>query len=195
MAAAAGAQTMRLEEMRFVGAGAVTFGVIHREFTLESMAPYQHRPGVQEIIDRINNEGFFDQGVSIYVFAAGTKNDYLRFDCFEVEPHYHYHHLYALMVAGEAIDMQYQKLAGHADSISMNGYWHQVPFDSAANGDIRSWALDRLRTRLPQMLAEAGQPGLGDDVDMDLVRTALDEVETLVYASIDRTQPAATHSH
>lgn len=178
--------TMKFEEMRLVEAGVVTFGVVHREFTLASMEPYQGSAGVQEIIDRINDEGFFDQGVSVYVFEAGTKRDYLRFDCFEVEPHYHYHHLHSLKDAGEQIELGYQKIAGHADSVTMNGFWHQVPFDSAANGDIRAWALDRLQNRLPEMLAEAGEADFAKGVDMDLVRAALVEVGAMVYAEVDR---------
>ena len=174
--------TVHWDEMRSIDAGAVTIGVVHREFTLESLEPYKESPGVQEIIDRIKNEGFYDRGVSVYVYQSGTKRDYLRFDCFEAEPHYHYHHLHALRDAGAAIEMAHQQISGHAESITMNGFWHQLPFDSAANGDIRAWALDRLRTRLPEMLTEAGEPGLAARVDMDLVRAALAGAEPLVYA-------------
>lgn len=179
---AEGAATVKWDEMQYVEAGVVTIGVVHREFTLQSLEPYRGSPGVQEIVDRIENEGFYDRGVSVYVFQAGTKRDYLRFDCFEAEPHYHYHHLYALQDAGVPIEMRHQPIARHAESVTMNGFWHQLPFDSAANGDMRTWTLDRLRTRLPDMLAEAGEPDLAAQVDMDLVRAALVTAEALVYA-------------
>jgi enoyl-CoA hydratase/carnithine racemase len=177
-----GAATVKWDEMQYAEAGAVTLGVVHREFTLQALEPYRGSPGVQDIIDRIESEGFYDRGVSIYVFQAGTKRDYLRFDCFEAEPHYHYHHLHALRDAGVAIEMGHQQIGGHADSVTMNRNWHQVPFDAAANGDMRAWALERLRTRLPEMLTEAGEPDLARQVDMDAVRTALESAETLVYA-------------
>ncbi len=120
-----GDTVMKFEQMRTVEAGVVTFGVVHREFTEASMAPYLGSPGVQEILDRIHNEGFFDQGVSVYVFESGTKRDYLDSTASRSSPHYHYHHLHSLRDAGEEIVMDYQQLAGHADSVSMNGFWHQ----------------------------------------------------------------------
>ncbi len=162
--------TVRWDEMYYVEGGVVTIGVVHREFTLRALEVYRGSPGVQDIIDRIENEGFYDRGVSIYVFHAGTKRDYLRFDCFEAEPHYHYHHLHALRDADVAIEMGHQKIDGHAESVTMNGYWHRVPFDAAANGDMRAWALERLRTRLPEMLVEAGQPDLARQAHMDRKR-------------------------
>src|SRR5260370_36416533 len=91
--------------MYYVEVGVVTIGVVHREFTLQALETYRGSPGVQDIVDRIENEGFYDRGVSVYVFQAGTKRDYLRFDCFEAEPHYHYHHLHAPPYAGVAIEI------------------------------------------------------------------------------------------
>ncbi len=166
----------------YVPAGILTFGVVHREFTEASMTPYVGRPGVDEILAKIRDEGFYDRGPSVYVNETATGRDYLRFDCQEREPHYHYHHLYALQDAGVAIEMDYQKIRGHAENVTMNGEWHQVTFDSAANGDMRDWVMDRLATRLPQMLTQAGVAELASQVDMDVVQAALPEVRRYVFA-------------
>jgi hypothetical protein len=169
-------------EFRYVPAGAITFGVIHREFTEESMAPYVGRPGVDEILAKIREEGFYDRGPSVYVNDTDNGRDYLRFDCQEREPHYHYHHLYALEDAGVPITMDYQKIIGQADNVTMNGHWHQVTFDSAANGDMREWVMDKLDRRLAEMLIQAGVPALAAKLDMGLIRSVLPEVRRLVFA-------------
>lgn len=171
-----------LGEFHYVPAGVLTLGVVHREFTEESMAPYVGRPGVDEILHKIHHEGFYDRGPSLYVNETETGRDYLRFDCQEREPHYHYHHLYALQDAGVPIEMAYQKIRGHAENVTMNGEWHQVTFDSAANGEMREWVLERLATRLPDMLVQAGQPALAARVDMEAVRAALPEVRRYLFA-------------
>ena len=176
------ALTIPFAEFRYVPAGAITFGVIHREFTEQSMAPYVGRPGVDELLDKIRNEGFYDRGPSVYVNDATNDRDYLRFDCQEQEPHYHYHHLYALQDAGIPITMEYQKIAGQADNVTMNGHWHQVTYDAAANGDMREWVMDKQAHRLPEMLTQAGEPALAAKLNMGFVHAALPEVRRLVFA-------------
>jgi hypothetical protein len=75
-----------------------------------------------------------DRGVSLHVFSAGTApQEYLRFDCFDEDPHYHY-------------------ISWSAMSNEM------LHLDPIADGDPLAWALERIRTRLPQMLARAGAP-------------------------------------
>jgi hypothetical protein len=44
-----------------------------------------------------------------------------------------------------------------------------VVFDDAANGDMASWTLSRLRYRLPEMLIEAGAEYLGVNLDLESV--------------------------
>jgi hypothetical protein len=72
-----------------------------------------------------------DQGICIHVFGDlnGSQEEFLRFDCFERAPHYHY---------AWSTDDQY------------------VALDTTAEGDPLHWTLDRLRTRLPAMLIRAG---------------------------------------
>ncbi|WP_141004291.1 DUF7700 domain-containing protein [Nocardioides humi] len=161
----------------------MTIKVIHREFTEQAMLKYEGQPGVAEILKKIREEGYYDRGVSVYVNETSTGRDYLRFDCFEREPHYHYHHLHELRDAGVEISMEYLRISGYAECVTMNGMWHQLPFDSVANGDIRDWVLDRLGRRIAPMLREAGAAALADAVDQDVVARALAEAEPYVYAT------------
>jgi hypothetical protein len=72
-----------------------------------------------------------DGGLCLHVISASDGLERLRFDCFELEPHYHY--------------------------IDWNNQSHLlVPFDPAANGDPLKWALSALHARLPEMLVRAG---------------------------------------
>jgi hypothetical protein len=164
---------LELDEMRRLEAGPVTFGLIFREFTEASLAPHEGRPGVAELLERIRTEGFSDGGVSVYVYGPGG-HDHLRFDCFRAEPHYHYQH-----PVSDDVQLHHQRIAGRAESVVRDGRWYQVPFDTAANGDMFDWTLNCLRTRLPEMLAEAGASELAADLDPAAVHKALDELEDL----------------
>lgn len=164
---------LELDEMRRVEAGPITLGLVFREFTEASLAPHEGRPGVAELLERIRNEGFSDGGVSVYVYGP-DGHDYLRFDCFRAEPHYHYQH----PVAGDA-RLDHQRITGRAESVVRDGRWYQVPFDTAANGDMFDWTLGCLRTRLPEMLAEAGAADLAAGLDPVAAHKALDELEEL----------------
>ena len=64
-----------------------------------------------------------DQGICIHVFGDlnGKEEEFLRFDCFERTPHYHY---------AWSTDDEY------------------VALDTTAEGDPLQWTLERLRTRL-----------------------------------------------
>ena len=74
-----------------------------------------------------------DCGVSIHVFAVrgDELQEHLRFDCFQEDPHYHY-------------------VSWRDRSNEM------LHLDPVAEGDSVAWAIERLRTRLPQMLERAG---------------------------------------
>lgn len=84
-------------------------------------------PGVTEDVD--------DRGVSLHVFAPTEPGaeplEALRFDCFDEDPHYHY-------------------ISWTAKTNEM------IHIDPVADGDPLAWALERIRTRLPQMLERAG---------------------------------------
>ena len=136
------------ENTRMFDAGAVRFGVEYR--LLNDAIVGEHMGERPSEASRSEME---DSGVSIHVFGMDA-HEYLRFDCFDADPHYHY-------------------IYPNAD--------HQrwVPFDRAANGDPLTWAMACLRQRLEPMLRAAGGGAVADAVDRDRVRSALDDVERL----------------
>ena len=78
---------------------------------------------------------FDDRGVALHIFGSvdGERLEYLRFDCFDEDPHYHY-------------------ICWRDRSNRM------IHIDPIAEGDPLDWALERIRTRLPQRLEFAGAP-------------------------------------
>lgn len=140
-----------------VPAGVVTFGIEYRLLTTD-IARASLADNVREgrqILDDVE-ELVVDpaEGVSIHVFAT-DGGEYLRFDCFDVEPHYHY------------ID-------------PVRPWVNRFTFDPIANGDMLAWSLHALRARLVPML-ERTPPGarLAAQVDLPAVAAALDEVESI----------------
>ncbi len=84
--------------------------------------------------------------------------EYLRFDCFNEDPHYHY------------ISWKHRS----------NEMLH---LDPVADGDPLLWALERIRTRLPQMLERAGARELAARVDPRLVEQVLPRVSEAAWRS------------
>jgi hypothetical protein len=99
--------------------------------------------------------GFTDEGVTVHVFDATDGHEYLRFDMFADEPHYHYIHK-------------------TTDGSIVNNV---IDYDAPALGDMLPWTFERLRTRLALMLAEAGADSLARKVDPATVELALSDVE------------------
>ncbi len=94
-----------------------------------------------------------DCGVSLHVhgLADGDDFEYLRFDCFQEEPHYHY--------------------VGW--SRKTNELLH---IDPVSDGDPLTWALERIRTRLPQMLERAGASHVAAMVDLRAIDAIMPKV-------------------
>ena len=114
-------------------AGPLTFGVEYRllneaviaaEYGEDSRAKFGNQlpPGLPATID--------EDGVSLHVFGPDGL-EYLRFDCFDDYPHYHY------IEARE-------------------GRQTVMEFDPLADGPMRDWLVDCLRERLGEMLTRAG---------------------------------------
>jgi len=100
-----------------------------------------------------------DCGVSLHVMIThedGEQLEHLRFDCFDEEPHYHY-----IDWKGQSNDM--------------------VRLDPIADGDPLVWALDRIRTRLPQMLERAGAPDAARRIDLAAVEAILPRVSEAAF--------------
>jgi hypothetical protein len=144
------------ENTRWFPAGVVTIGVEYRELDPESLAATYggNAADMAEIEANSPEGGFADEGVSLHVRGTDDGHEYVRFDVFDGEPHYHY-----------------VRPTGDHNNV--------VPFDAVADGEMLPWALGRLRHRLGEMLSEAGGAALAPRLDGALVGRALDEVAAL----------------
>ncbi len=143
------------EHTSYFDAGPITIGVEYR--LLNDAIVNQYMAAQQQPIEV--RDGIDDRGVSLHVFAIqddGERLERLRFDCFDEGPHYHY------------VDWQ-----GQANDI--------VQIDAVADGDPLTWALDRIRTRLPQMLARAGAGDVARRVDASALEAVLPRVSEAAY--------------
>jgi hypothetical protein len=157
-------------------AGAVTFGVEYRDVDPESLAATYagNDAHLAELEERSPEGGFADQGVSIHVCGADDGHEYVRFDVFDDEPHYHYIHR-ADAAGGEVVN-------------------NVIDFDRTALGDMLPWAIDRLRTRLPAMLTEAGGEHLVAQLDRELIGRVLGDVERMAAQAREAHRAAASSS-
>jgi hypothetical protein len=143
----------------YFDAGAVRFGVEYRLLNDAIAAAAGNDDAVS----------FDDRGVSLHVFgvAANTQDtqdtrergepvEHLRFDCFDEDPHYHY------------VSWKHK----------LNEMLH---IDPIADGDPLIWALERIRTRLPQMLERAGAAEIAALVDLRLVEATLPKVSEAAW--------------
>jgi hypothetical protein len=149
------------ENTRVIDAGAVRFGVEYRMLDEKFMGEHYGAAVLQSLHDATElaiPAQIDDSGVSIHVFGDDGC-EYLRFDCFVEEPHYHY-------------------------VLPREPHQRVVPFDPVANGDPLSWALSCLRTRFVPMMREAGGGDAAARADLGHVRRALDQVERLARAIV-----------
>jgi hypothetical protein len=104
---------------------------------------------------------FDDGGPSLHVCGTADGLEYLRFDCFEQEPHYHY-----------------IEPTASANTV--------VRIDEVAVGDPVEFALACVEHRLAAMLRHCGAGELADAVDAqpDRVRAAMTEVRTLMQRAV-----------
>ena len=139
---------------RFI-AGPVTIGVEYRVLD-EAMILDYYGPdarakfpnGAPAGMGAVINE----DGLSLHVFGTTDGHEYLRFDCFDDAPHYHY-----------------------LDPPSSRNVVHD--YDAIAHGPIVEWALTTLRTRLGTMLAHAGATELAESLDEAAVAEVMPAVE------------------
>lgn len=139
-------------------AGAVRIGVEYRLLT-DAIAAAAQAQGLADATgdERGQTRELDDRGVSLHVFAgSGAGLEHLRFDCFQEDPHYHY--------------------------ISWKEKTNEMlHLDPVADGDALTWALERIRTRLPQMLARAGAPDLAARVDPRVLEEVLPRVAEAAF--------------
>lgn len=156
------------EHTSYVDAGVIRIGVEYRILTDELVAAI--RPTLQSAggADEGQLVELDDFGVSLHVFAGpiGQQKEHLRFDCFSEDPHYHY------------VDWKN----------SSNEVLH---IDPVADGDPLTWSLERIGTRLPQMLSRAGAKEIAQQVDADLIDRAMPQIMEIARRARSHSTPAA----
>lgn len=148
------------EDTTFFDAGAVIIGVEFRDVDMQTLIA-----GYGEDLVAAENRELDDEGVSLHVLGSEDRKEYLRFDCFTKDGHYHY--------------------------INWGVRQTIVPYDYAAGGDMLTWALNAIANQLPDMLTYAGAPHLARTVDMDLVRKTLTQVAPVAHEAQRRLERAA----
>ena len=145
------------EHTEYIKAGALTFGVEFR--VLDDQAPAAYRADEQREAGR----ALEDRGVSIHVFGnvGGELVEYLRFDCFDEEPHYHY------IFPEEKVQD-----------------W--MPLDTTAEGEALPWALERLSTRLAAMLTRAEATELAQTLNQRELEAALPKLALAAEEALQR---------
>jgi hypothetical protein len=145
------------ENTRVLPAGNITVGVEYRMVDPASLqTTYATNDAhLAELHERWPGGGFTDEGVSIHVWGTDDGHEYLRFDVFTDEPHYHYNH--------------------RGDDIVNN----VIDFDTVAMGDMLPWVLECIRTRLGPMLVEAGGTHLAEHLDAAKIDEVVRDVEGL----------------
>ena len=107
-------------------------------------------------------------GGTIHVFSPDHQEEWVRFDCFDDEPHYHY------------LDQR----------AKTNTVW---TYDDAVNGAMAPWAVAALRRNLPAILRSAGADLLAEAVERAGVDPAvLDRVEEALTRARDRSESDAS---
>jgi hypothetical protein len=155
------------EQTEIIELGAIAIGIGYRVLDDATAGEYLRQVGYNPRPEQgeagYGNQGMEDGGVSIHVFGRrGSEwTEYFRFDCFEDEPHYHY--VYP--------DEKAQR---------------RVFLDPVLEGDPLEWALERLRTRLPDILRSVGADELARRVDPAAIEAALPRVR----AAIQRAEAA-----
>lgn len=147
-------------------AGDIRIGVEYRVLTDELVA--EIRAGLEGAQGSESGqlEDLDDSGVSLHVFGTSGDSEYefLRFDCFREDPHYHY------------VDW----------SNKSNEVLH---LDPVVEGDPLTWALERIRTRLPQMLSRAGADEVAARVDPHAIEAVLPRITEAAFRARYRTAP------
>jgi hypothetical protein len=97
-------------------------------------------------------------GPTIRVLGTDDEHEYLRFDMFDSNAHYHY----------------------EPPNVTGDEKERILQLDTVAEGEPVEWAMSRLRGRLAPMLTAAGGQRLADALDERDLARAVDEVEGLV---------------
>jgi hypothetical protein len=144
------------ENTTYVAAGSLRIGVEYRLLDNAGLAANYEGADMEEIQVAVGENDIEDNGVSIHVLGAEDEHEYLRFDMFAREPHYHYIHP-----------------SGEQQTI--------MEFDRVALGEMLPWVLAQLSEggRLVEMLKRAGGEALVPRLDRSAIAASLAEVKKL----------------
>lgn len=131
------------EHTVYLPAGPLRIGVEYRMVDPEGLAAAYEGDDLAEIEAASPEGGFTDEGLSIHIESVADDHEYIRFDAFDDDPHYHY------------VD----KAAGTNTLIG---------FDTAAHGPVVPWVLNQVRHRLDPMLRYAGAPHVAESLPAEL---------------------------
>jgi hypothetical protein len=106
---------------------------------------------IAELRENSPEGGFTDEGLSFHIESVEDNHEYLRFDAFNDQPHYHY-------VDRDA------------------GTNTVVEFDVARNGPMIPWVLRSLEFELAEMLTKAGAAGLAARITPSVAQKAATRV-------------------
>jgi len=152
-------------------AGALRIGVQYRLLDDAIAAAADAQLAAASGGERGQTTGLDDRGVALHIYAEqdGEWREFLRFDCFQEDPHYHY--------------------VSHRDRTN-----DMLHLDPIADGDALAWALERIRTRLPQMLARAGAADVVARIDARALEEALPRVAEAAYRARYESDAAAVRA-
>jgi hypothetical protein len=143
------------EHTTYLEAGTLRIGVEYRKLDPEALEAYYSGDDLAEVIENSPDGGFSDQGVSIHIESVADDHEYIRFDVFDDDPHYHY------------VD----KAAGSNQVIG---------FDTAAHGDMMQWAIEQVRGRLVPMLEAAGAAHVAATLDPEATDKIANDLEAYI---------------
>jgi hypothetical protein len=151
---------------QYLPAGAVSIGIEYRDLTPESLLEtYKDNPKyLAELLEKSPPGGFTDNGISLHV-VGDDGHEYVRFDVFDDDPHYHY---------------------VHNTPPGDDPHNNVIMFDTTANGDMLPWAVGCLRSRLPEMLRQAGGGDVADRLDPAVLGPVVDRVAEIAHESRER---------
>lgn len=121
-----------------IAAGPVAFVVEARALTRDAIVDNERAQGITDGLEH-DYADLDDSGASLHVLGADDRLEYLRFDCFDHEPHYHY------------VDQ-----AAQSNTV--------VRFDDVAEGDPLEWTVRVVGSRLAEMVAHVGNTHLAEAV-------------------------------
>ena len=152
------------EHTEMIPAGVLTIGVGHRVLDEATAKAYLDEVGYVRKNSQDEGDGGEreyegrDAGVCIHVLGPNREGElveYLRLDCFDDEPHYHY---------------------VYNDERAQD----RVFLDPTLEGDPMEWALERVQYRMPEVLVKVGAHELAAQVDPTAIEAAMPEVRRAI---------------